>query len=381
MSDGDDPISRATARVDAPVTPSSPPLRRAALGVGALLAVVLAATWAYQRSLTITIDDARFVADMTNAASPCECLVQGLHVHEGEHVASGQALVSLDSSDARLARIEAQEQVLATQANIELLEGQAAQLRLARSNDEADAVASTALADSLEAIARESMQVAATKLDRALKLRQSRMLSDADVDRVRSEWLEARRNLQAATGHKRESEIGRNRLAEGRLQLDTKESEIAARRRELAAQQAHAARLALFEERLIVRAPFDAVVDRVFVRRGDRTAEGRRLLLLHDPASVYVEANLKETELRFVRIGTRVDIKVDAYPDRSLVGVVEGIGAVTTAQLSLLPSVTPPGSFVKLTQKIPVRIRVNPKGIEVRPGMQVELRMRRGSGG
>lgn len=379
MSDGADFASRADARVTVSAPPPSRSLRGVAVACCSLLAVVLATAWIHQRSTVITIDDARFVAELTTASSPCDCLVARIEVREGARVSTGQPLVSLDAGDARLARIEAQEQVLATRAEIELLDRQAAQLRLANSSDEAEAVASAALADSLEATVRESLRVAATKLERALKLRRSQMLSDADVDRVRLDWLEARRDAQVASGQKQAAVIARSRLGERRMQLGIKEAEIAARRRGLAAQQAHAARLALFEERLLVRAPTDAVIDRVFVRKGDRTSEGRRLLLMHDPASVYIEANLKETDLRYVRIGMPVEIRVDAFPERSLAGEVEGIGAVTTAQFSLLPAVTPPGSFVKLTQRVPLRIRVNPKGIDVRPGMQVELLLPRTS--
>lgn len=381
MSDGDDSSPRAAMHDGTPAAARVRSPRSAAVSAFGLLALVLAGAWMYLRSTVINIDDARFVAEMTNASSPCDCLVDGLKVREGARVAKGQALVSLDSGDARLARSEAEEQVMATRANIGLLERQAAQLRLANSGDEAEFSASAATADSLEATARESMQVAATKLDRATKLRQARMLSDADVDRVRSEWLDARRNFQVASGQKQAAAIARGRLGENRLALSIKEAEIAVQRRELAAQQAHEARLALFEQRLVVRAPFDAVVDRVFARQGDRTSPGRRLLLIHDPASVYVEANVKETDLRYVRVGMPVEIRVDAFPGRVLTGEVEGIGAATTAQFSLLPAVTPPGSFVKLTQKLPVRISVDARQIEARPGMQVELRLRRESSG
>jgi membrane fusion protein (multidrug efflux system) len=119
--------------------------------------------------------------------------------------------------------------------------------------------------------------------------------------------------------------------------------------------------------------PFDGSVDRVFVDPGEYVVPGQRILLLHDPSRVRVEANVKETQLRFFRPGTAVRLGVDAWPGRRFEGVVERVGGAATSEFALLPTPNPSGNFTKITQRLTVRIRVEPPPPEgmLRPGMMV----------
>jgi membrane fusion protein, multidrug efflux system len=144
-----------------------------------------------------------------------------------------------------------------------------------------------------------------------------------------------------------------------------------------------------------IRTPVKGVIDKTFVDMGEYVTPGQRLVLMHDPETIWVEANVKETEVRKLRIGQRVEVAVDAYPgegiiDRTLglfgfdsqdngdthpefIGHVIAIGNSTTAEFALLPSPNPSGNFTKITQRLPVRIAVEQKDRKLRPGMMVEI--------
>ena len=96
---------------------------------------------------------------------------------------------------------------------------------------------------------------------------------------------------------------------------------------------------------------------------------------MHDPKRVWIEANVKETQIRKLAAGQPVEVRVDAYPGKVLRGRVRSIGSATTGSFALLPSPNPSGNFTKITQRIPVRIDVERSGERLAPGMMVEVRI------
>ena len=122
-----------------------------------------------------------------------------------------------------------------------------------------------------------------------------------------------------------------------------------------------------------IRSPIDGVVDRVFARAGEYVRPGQRLAIVHDPKRVWIEANVKETQIRKLAAGQPVEVRVDAWPGEALRGRVRSVGSATTGSFALLPSPNPSGNFTKITQRIPVRIDVEPSGRLLAPGMMVEV--------
>ncbi|RYJ00218.1 MAG: HlyD family secretion protein, partial [Acetobacteraceae bacterium] len=142
--------------------------------------------------------------------------------------------------------------------------------------------------------------------------------------------------------------------------------------RELAAQRD---RVALDIRDRTILMPFDGMVDRVFIDPGEYVAAGQRVLMLHDPARVRVEANVRETDIRHFRPGTPVRVTVDAIPGRVFEAVVERVGGAATSEFALLPSPNPSGNFTKITQRLPIRValRPAPEAGLLRPGMMVQV--------
>ena len=120
-----------------------------------------------------------------------------------------------------------------------------------------------------------------------------------------------------------------------------------------------------------LRVGFDALVARTFVEAGEYLSEGTRIALVHDPLAVWVEANVKETELHRFAPGNTVSLTVDALPGERFEGTVAWVGSSATSQFALLPNPNPSGNFTKVTQRVPVRIdfRSPPPGL--RPGTMV----------
>jgi membrane fusion protein, multidrug efflux system len=123
----------------------------------------------------------------------------------------------------------------------------------------------------------------------------------------------------------------------------------------------------------MVKSPVPAVIDRVFVEPGEYVNAGQRILMLHNPKEVWVEANIKETQLRKLKLGQPVAITVDAFPDDKFVGKVTRIGSATTARFALLPTPNPSGNFTKITQRVPVKVNFVEMPRPVSPGMMVEV--------
>jgi membrane fusion protein (multidrug efflux system) len=110
-----------------------------------------------------------------------------------------------------------------------------------------------------------------------------------------------------------------------------------------------------------------------FVSQDEHVAVGQRILMFHNPTSIWVEANVKETEVGLLEPGMKAQIRVDAYPDQSFSGEVFRIGRAATSKFALLPDPNPSGNFTKITQRLPVRIRLDEADVKLRPGMMVEV--------
>jgi membrane fusion protein (multidrug efflux system) len=108
----------------------------------------------------------------------------------------------------------------------------------------------------------------------------------------------------------------------------------------------------------VVRAPLDGVVSRMRLEPGEWLEEGEPAFSIINPATTWIEANLKETQLEHVEIGQQVEIAVDAYPAARWSGKVASISPATGAEFALIPPQNATGNWVKVVQRLPVRIAV-----------------------
>jgi membrane fusion protein (multidrug efflux system) len=127
-------------------------------------------------------------------------------------------------------------------------------------------------------------------------------------------------------------------------------------------------------ERTIVRAPFDGIASKVPML-GHYVAPGAAIMSVVSNREKWIEANFKETDLTHVVVGQPVTIELDTYPDRTWRGHVQSIAEATGAEFSVIPAQNATGNWVKVTQRIPVRIAIQalPDDPELRVGMSAEV--------
>jgi membrane fusion protein (multidrug efflux system) len=175
------------------------------------------------------------------------------------------------------------------------------------------------------------------------------------------------------------AEAADRRAGVGEAVAETREADVALRGAEAIAVSAHALRqrIALLKVELKqhrVESPLAGVVDEVFAEPGEHVAAGTRLALAHSD-ELWIEANIKEPELPRIRVGVAVEIHFDAARG-ACHGVVERIGEAATSEFAVVPNANPAGVFTKITQRVPVRIRLGAACREARPGAMATLRIR-----
>ena len=126
-------------------------------------------------------------------------------------------------------------------------------------------------------------------------------------------------------------------------------------------------------EKTVIASPVNGVVSQAIADGGEHVRAGQPIAIVNDPQDVWVSANIEETSIRQVQLGQPVDISVDAYPDHSFQGQVHQIGAATRSEFAIIPAGSASAHFIKVTQRIPVRIAVDNPDNLLKPGMMVEV--------
>ena len=339
----------------------------------ALAAGVVFAWWLYQRWTHVYTEDARVATHMIEVSTRAAGQVETFAVGQGSRLEPGALIAQIDDRAARLtlAELEATQQALASQreriaAQIDMVDRETGgKLRAARSQYDA-AIASRGSAQS-------DLEFKKGEWDRAESLVKRQIISRQQWENARNAWQQSEQMFQRASA---EAESARAMVAEAEAsqsQIQVLTSEQRALEHEGERISASVARQKVAINELRVTATRGGVVDQTFVHAGEYVVPGQRLLLMHDPADIWVDANIKETEIRHLEPGDPVKIRVDAYPDRDFAGEVKLIGNAATSQFSLLPSSNASGNFTKVTQRLPVRISIAQSEELLRPGMMVEV--------
>jgi membrane fusion protein (multidrug efflux system) len=317
--------------------------------------------------------DARVTADIVTVSSRADGWVMEMPALEGTRVPSGGIITKIDD---RVAKLKAD----ALRAQIEGIRAERTRLRAERrlSLNQVDALTQTRLAavsarEKAVAGLKSDLDLARLELDRqkALfdrKVANERALQQAQaaVEKLEAQILQAKAEHRQALGALEEARVEGDKLGVIDAQIAALDSQVANLAAQLHQQEVD------IEDRTI-RSPIPAVIDRTFVLPGEYVQSGQRILLLHNPGEVWVEANIKETQVGQLKLGQTVHVAVDAWPDDTFVGKVTRIGSATTARFALLPTPNPSGNFTKITQRVPVKIDLVQMPRPLTPGMMVEV--------
>jgi membrane fusion protein (multidrug efflux system) len=354
-------MSQATTAGSAAPAPSAPrvteaPARRRVsraglrpiLMLGGILVVAVgSATWWITGGRYVDIDDSYVRAAKESLATDVSGIVQQVPVHEGQLVKKGQVLVRLDPLQYQIAVDSARANLGGVVSDLN-----AEKLSYYRMVREADAKAAQVQADK-------------ANYDRFANLVKSGGVTRVEYDNAKYQLAADKEALDAlrVAAQVQLAKLGGN----ADVDVHTMSAYLMAK-----------AKLQEAERELrhtVIYAPFDGIVTEVdTVQPGMYLAASTAAFGIISTQRVWVEANPKETELTWVKPGDPVDITVDTYPGRTWKGKVESIAPNSGSEFSVLPAQNTSGNWVKVVQRIPVRIEVDrkPGDPELRAGMSVE---------
>lgn len=293
------------------------PKRRATMF--ALLALTVAATggggWAYWEmvgSRYVSTDNAYTAADIALVTAEIDGLVAEVRVVDSQKVKRGDILVVIDDTDAKLALRQAEADLARAKAQI--------------------------------ASARANLERSGIDLKRREALIDSGSVSGDELTQVKNGATNARASLDVA--------LAAEALAQARLEKTTVDL-----------------------GRTVIRAPVDGVISRRQVQLGQRVQPSTPLLNVAPVQEMYVNANFKEVQLKDVQPGQTVELVSDLYGDHVVFhGVVDGFNGGTGAAFALIPAQNATGNWIKVVQRLPVRVRLEPAELEANP-LRVGLSM------
>ncbi|MBV1906008.1 MAG: HlyD family secretion protein [Pseudomonadales bacterium] len=331
------------------------------------------ASWFYERSKFVYVSDARITASMISIGSRIPGWIVEYAVAEGDKVSKGDVLVQIDPRDAQLKLAELEASLHTIKADHKRLESEYTltekQVRSGISASESGLVAAQSALSEAE-IEREQ-----TKKDwlRAEQLLKQKMISEETFDMRQSD---AGRAEQSYKRKKAETNIARSELSLehsnlSKLEVINRQMQIVlSKESELEVQRD---RLTNIVSDHTIRSPISGFIDETFANPGEYVYPGQRIFMLHNPEIIWIKANVKETDIRNVHIGSHVRVEVDAFPNKTFSGTVSNIGNAATSNFVLLASPNPSGNFVKITQRLEVQIAIDSGKKLLKPGMMVEL--------
>ena len=281
----------------------------------------------------VTTDNAYVKQDMVAVAAEVGGKIVGVMVEEDQRVAAGQLLFRIDPEPYQLDLAAANADIANAQVNVSAL----------RSDSD--------LSGADIAAARENIAFARSRLERQEALWERGFTTKADYDAARHAVAQAEAELSQAQARQAEARAWASRGAA-----------VPDAMPQVAIAEARKASAALQLRRTEVRAPVSgrvAQADRL--QAGQQILPNLPVLTLVADDSTYIEANFKETELDEMQPGQPAEVSFDAYPGMVLRGHVGSIGAGTGSQFSVLPAQNATGNWVKVTQRVPVRIVLDEK--------------------
>ena len=288
-----------------------------------LIAAIVAWKWYEGQLGYVSTDDAFIDGNKLSLSSKVLGRITNLYADEGDKVTKGELLVRLDSTDLIAQRDQALNSLKLSQDNILL-----SQVKLNK---------------------------AQTDYDRAKQQFESKIIPKEQFDHAKSDFETAQAELN----------IAKTKIGSARAQLNVINTQL---------------------QNTKIYTSMDGVVAKNWVLEGDVVQPGQPIFAIYNLDSLWITADLQETDLASIKKGEDVEIDVDSYPDNVFKGKVIQIGTNTASQFALIPPSNAAGNFTKITQRIPVKISIdhiesknknlNVDPPKLLPGMSVEVKIK-----
>jgi membrane fusion protein (multidrug efflux system) len=296
-------------------------------------------------------DDAFVAARSFSVAPKVGGYVTDVAVTDNQHVNSGDALARIDQRDYKIAVDQAKAQVAAGEANIDNINAQieSQKEQVAQAKAQVDqAQAQLQFAQQEEARARDLVEKGAGTVQREQQTRSDQTAQQANMARAKAA------------------------LTAAELGIKTLQAQLESAKASLQQAQAQADQASVNLQYTTVVAAEPGHVVKLSAAKGTFVTAGQSLMMFV-PDETWIIANYKETQLTDMRPGQPVELRIDAYPDRKLTGRVESVQRGSGTAFSLLPAENATGNYVKVVQRVPVKITLDnwPADLPVGPGMSV----------
>ena len=303
----------------------------------------------------VDTDDAQIDGDISPVVARVGGYVDSIYFQENEHVNADQLLVKLDDRDYKVKLEQALDAQKGASANVNV--GQS-QIYTTASNS---------------AVARAGVASAKAKLDQVSKdyARYANLVKDGSI--TQQQFDQSKADLEVAQANYKAAQ---DQYTAAQQQIGTTKSQLSVTNTGVVQRQADVDFARLQLSYASIKSPASGLVSKKNIQIGQLVQAGQTLFSVVDDNSLYITANFKETQLDKIRPNQKVDIEVDAYPELKLEGVVYNFSPATGAKFSLLPPDNATGNYVKVVQRVPVKILIKAdKDVmeKLRPGMSVNV--------
>lgn len=326
----------------------------------------------YMHSLSHeTTDDAQIEKNMNPIIPRVMGYVTKVYIKDNDYVKKGDTLFTIDNNDYIVKLEDAKAALIAAQGNYEVSKA-----------DIGSALASVSVSDANVQSAGGTIETAKIRLGRATNdferynnLYKIHSITKQQYEQALAAKQEAESQLRILQDQQKASSFQKSVII-AKSKVSNKQSEVASANIKRAEAMLEAAKLNL--SYTVVTAAIDGQVSKIAIQPGQLVQPGQALFYIINNQEAWVIANFKETQLNKMKMGQKVTVKVDAYPDTDFEGEITSFSPATGSKFSLLPPDNATGNFVKTIQRLPVKISLNatndPEKIKLlRPGMNVDV--------
>lgn len=306
-------------------------------------------------SAHVTTDDAQVDADISPVVSRVGGYVKEIRFVDNQYVHAGDTLVVLDDRDYQVRLQQALAALTSQKQSVDVSEVQVNEAR-----------ASIVTAQASVEQAKVAVWKANEDFTRYQNLFNDHAITQAQFDDAKA----AKESAEAAL------RVAQSQVPTQTRRVDVNQRQVGATASNLASRQADVEYAKLQLSYTVIIAPASGVVSRRNIQLGQLVQGAQTLFAIVNGNGIYVTANFKETQMEPLRIGQKVDVSVDAFPDSTFHGSIESVSGATGAKFSLLPPDNATGNFVKVVQRVPVRIKIDADSSLIkllRAGMSVDV--------
>lgn len=296
-------------------------------------------------------DNAQLDANIIPIRSSVSGYIKTVHFKDNEHVKKGQLLITIDDTDLKTRVAQSEATLENAKANLVSVKNNASAVS---QNADAASLSSESVQQTINS-AKAKLKKAEEDFKRTENMFKSKAATKAQYDAAKADLDISKAQFDGAVNQYKsataQSQGVRSQAEAQQAQITLAEALIKQREAELILAQTQL-------EYASVKSPCDGIVAKRAVQEGQYITIGQPLCSTVDNQNLWITANFKETQLKKLKLGQEVEIKLDAYPTIQMKGKVESFVGATGAKFSLLPPDNATGNFIKVTQRVPVRIAI-----------------------